>query len=30
MHVVDRSEAPSIDNWRELGGSFERAIGPGL
>jgi hypothetical protein len=27
---VDRSEASSIDNWREVDGSFERAIGPGL
>jgi hypothetical protein len=25
---VDRSEASSIDNWREVGGSFERVIGP--
>jgi hypothetical protein len=23
-------EASSIDNWREVGGSFERVIGPGL
>jgi hypothetical protein len=23
------TEASSIDNWRELGGSFERVIGPG-
>jgi hypothetical protein len=22
-------EASSIDNWREVGGSFERVIGPG-
>jgi hypothetical protein len=29
MHVVDRSEAPSIDNWHEVGGSFELVIGPG-
>jgi hypothetical protein len=27
--VVDRSEASSIDNWREVGGSFKRVIGPG-
>jgi hypothetical protein len=27
---VDRDiEASSIDNWREVGGSFERVIGPG-
>jgi hypothetical protein len=22
-------KASSIDNWREVGGSFERVIGPG-
>jgi hypothetical protein len=26
---VGRSEASSIDNWREVDDSFERAIGPG-
>jgi hypothetical protein len=26
---VDRSKASSIDNYREVGGSFERVIGPG-
>jgi hypothetical protein len=30
MSSIDPNEAPSIDNWREVGGSFERAIGPGL
>jgi hypothetical protein len=29
VNDIDRSEASSIDNWREVGGSFERVIGPG-